>query len=81
MIFEVRIDLLPISFLDDNFHDCIHIKLLPQLNNPGILILKYHIELLLTLILRLLDLQYDFLLKNLQVRQRVHHLLLGDLVR
>jgi hypothetical protein len=45
------------------------------------LILKYHIELLLTLILRLLDLQNDFLLKNLQVRQRVHHLLLGDLVR
>jgi len=56
MIFKICIDLLPIRFFYHNLHNGIHIKLLPQLDNPSILILKNHIELLLTLLLGLLDL-------------------------
>ena len=65
MIFKICIDLLPIRFFNYNLHNGIHIKLLPQLDNPSILILKNHIELLLTLLLGLLDLQNDLLLKIL----------------
>jgi hypothetical protein len=65
MIFKIWVDLLPIRFFNHNLHYGIHIKLLPQLDNPSILILKNHIELLLTLLLGLLDLQNDLLLKIL----------------
>lgn len=75
VILQIRIDLLPISFLNNRLHNCIHIKLFPQLHYPLVKILKRNIKPIVGLLRRMVDHADYLLFKHFQVWKRVHHLL------